>query len=186
MNRGTRLRSELDRIRHQPHGRARRIDVFFLRDVFLKNVVLKRAGKPRPIHALLLGDREIHCPQNRCRRIDGHRNGDVAQRDSLEQRLHVGQRRDRHAALSDFAQRRGMIRIDAHQRRQIERHRESGLALFEQIAKTRVGLLGRRETCELAHGPQPSAIHRFVDPAGVRKLPGCALDPEPGASKLCV
>src|SRR5665213_858676 len=47
-------RSELDRIGHQTHGRARREYEFLLRDVLLQNVVLKRAREPGEIRALPL------------------------------------------------------------------------------------------------------------------------------------
>src|ERR1700680_2886958 len=35
--------AEFERVDHQPQGRLGRIDVFLLRDIFLENVVLKRA-----------------------------------------------------------------------------------------------------------------------------------------------
>src|SRR5256885_6798318 len=38
------MRAELEGIDDQPHGRAGRIDVFLLCDVFLENVVLNGAG----------------------------------------------------------------------------------------------------------------------------------------------
>ena len=56
------LRTELEGIDHQPHGRRRRIDVFLLRDVFLENIVLNGAGNFLPVRALLLGDDQIHRP----------------------------------------------------------------------------------------------------------------------------
>ena len=105
LKRGTCLRREFDGIRHQPHGGTRRIDVFLLRDVLLQDVVLQACRRPRPSHALLLGDHQVHRPDDRRRRVDGHRNGDVAQRDPVEQRFHVGQRGNRHAALAHFAER---------------------------------------------------------------------------------
>ena len=59
-----------------------------------------------PRHALTLGDDQIHREDHRRRRVDRHRRRDVAERNAIEQRFHVGQRRDRDAALADFAQRR--------------------------------------------------------------------------------
>ena len=66
------------------------------------------------------------------RRIDGHRDGDVAQRDAAKQSLHVFERRDGDAALADFAVRHRVIGIVAHQGGQVEGHRESGLALAQK------------------------------------------------------
>ena len=57
------FRSELEGVDHQPHRRRRRIDIFLLRDVFLQNVVLDRAGNLFPVRALLFGDHQIHGPQ---------------------------------------------------------------------------------------------------------------------------
>ena len=77
------------------------------------------------------------------------------------------------------------IGIEAHQRRQVEGHRQTRLALLQQIAKARVGLFGRGETRELAHGPQPATIHRFVDTAGVGELSRCAQLPRARARPNC-
>ena len=166
------LRGELDRIRHQPHRRTRRKDVFLLRDVFLENVVLQGARELRPIDALLLGHRQVHRPQDRGGRIDGHRDGDVAQRNAAKQNLHILERADRGAALAHLAFRQRVIGVVAHQRRQIEGDRESGLALFQQVMIAAVGLLRRGEAGELAHGPELAAIHVAVDAARVREIAG--------------
>ena len=93
-----------------------------------------------------------------------------AQRDAAEQNLHVFERRDGRAALAHFAFRQRVVGIVAHQRRQIEGHREAGLALLQQIVIAAVGLLRRGESGELPHGPQPPAVHGLVDAARVRKL----------------
>ena len=67
-----------------------------------------------------------------------------------------------------------MVGVVAHQRGQIEGHGKPGLPLREQIAKAAIGILGRAEARELAHGPQPAAIHRGVNAARVRRLAGIA------------
>ncbi len=63
-----------------------------------------------------------------------------------------------------------MVGVVAHQRRHVERRRQPRLAVLEQIAETLVGLLRRAKTGELAHRPQPPAIHRRVHAARERKL----------------
>ena len=54
----------------------------------------------------------------------------------------------------------------AHERRHIERRRKPGLAVLEQVAEARVRLLGRAESGELAHRPEPAPVHRLVHAAG--------------------
>src|SRR5208283_48088 len=56
------LRSELKGVDDQPHGGSRWIDIFFLRDVFLQNIVLNRARNLFPVRTLLFGDDQIHSP----------------------------------------------------------------------------------------------------------------------------
>jgi hypothetical protein len=50
----------------------------------------------------------------------------------------------------------------------------SNAAVVEQVAEALVGLLGGSEACELAHRPQPAAVHRRVDAARERELAGAA------------
>ncbi len=120
-----------DDVGHQAHGRARRVDVFLLRDVLLENVVLQRARHARPIDALLLADGEIHGPDDGRGRVDGHRDGHIAERDVAEEDLHVLERADGDAALADFAFGGRVIGIVTHERGQVEGDRESGLALAQ-------------------------------------------------------
>ena len=54
---------------------------------------------------------------------------------------------------------RGVVGVVAHQRRHVERRRQPGLPVVEQVAEALVGLLRRTEPGELAHRPQPAAIH---------------------------
>ena len=96
------------------------------------------------------------------------------ERNPVEQRLHVGERTDRHAAFADFALGQLVVGVVAHQRRQIEGHRKTGLSLRQQVAEARVGVFGRAEAGELAHGPEALAIHRRVNAARVGRLAGHA------------
>src|ERR1700726_720594 len=63
-----------------------------------------------------------------------------------------------------------MVGVVAHECRQLESDGKSGLALRKQVSETRVGILGRAKSGELAHGPPPAAIHRWVNAARVRGL----------------
>ncbi len=85
------------------HGRARRIDIGAARDVLLQDVVLDGAGELAAVRALALRHQRVEGQQDRGGGVDGHRRGDVLQRDALEQALHVGQRGDRHADAAHFA-----------------------------------------------------------------------------------
>ena len=96
-----------------------------------------------PVGALLFGDGQIHGPDHRGGRIDGHRSGDVRERNLVEEHFHVRERADGHAAFADFAFGERMIGVVAHQRGQIEGDGEAGLALREQIAEALVGVARR-------------------------------------------
>src|ERR671922_500031 len=63
-----------------------------------------------------------------------------------------------------------MVRVVTHQGRHVERGRQPGLTMVEQIAEALVRLLRRPKPRELAHGPQPPAIHRRVHTTGKGKL----------------
>src|SRR5260370_23486796 len=67
-----------------------------------------------------------------------------------------------------------MVGVVAHQRGQGEGHRNSVLPLREQVPETPIGVLGRTEARELTHGPQPAAIHRWMNAASVGRLAGNA------------
>ena len=103
-------------------------------------------------------------------RVDRHRHRDVAEVDAGEQRLHVVERVDRHALAADLAERARMVGVVAHQRRHVERGREPGLPVVEQVAEALVGLLGGAEAGELAHRPQAAPVHARVDAARERIL----------------
>ena len=99
---------------------------------------------------------------------------DLAEGDAGEQRLHVVERVDRDALAADLAERARVVGVVAHQRRHVERGRQAGLPVVEQVAEALVGLLGGAEAGELAHRPQPAAVHRRVDAARERILAGQA------------
>ena len=63
-----------------------------------------------------------------------------------------------------------MVGVVAELGRQVERHRQRGLALAKQELEARVRLLRRPEAGELAHGPELAAVHRRVRSARERRL----------------
>ena len=109
-----------ENIGHDTHRGAHGIYVRAAGDVFLEDIVLHRAGKFRQAGALLFCNRDIQAKKNRGGGVDGHRSGNVFERNSVEKRLHVFQRINRHADFSDFAKRQRVIGIHADLCRQIE------------------------------------------------------------------
>src|SRR5215469_10713346 len=81
---GSLLGAEFESVDDEAHGRARRVDVFLLRDVFLEDVVLNCAADVFPVRALLFSDGEVHRPDDGGGRIDGHGSSDVGQWDFVE------------------------------------------------------------------------------------------------------
>ena len=67
---------------------------------------------------------------------------------------------------------RGVVAVVAHQRGEVEGHREPGLTVGQEIAVALVGLDGGAEAGELAHGPEAGPVHGGVGPAGERKRAG--------------
>ena len=126
----------------EPHRGTRRIDVLLLRDEFLEDVVLNGARQRLPADTLLLRHNEVHGEQHRGRRVDRHR-GDCAEVDSVEQRLHVCQRRHVDAALADLAERELVIRIRPIKRGKVESNAQSRPTGGQELLVARVGLLRR-------------------------------------------
>jgi hypothetical protein len=86
------LRAPLEHVHDELQRRLRRVDPRVLRLVLLQDVVLDGAPQLVRRHALLLRRHDVEAEQDDGRPIDGHGDGDVAQRDAVEQRFHVGQR----------------------------------------------------------------------------------------------
>jgi hypothetical protein len=89
-----------------------------------------------------------------CRRgVDGHRGVHLIERDLVEQLIHVLDVRDRHADLADLAARQRAVGVVAGLRRQVEGHRQPGLAFGEIGSIEGVGRLGRAVTAIGPHQP---------------------------------
>jgi hypothetical protein len=94
--------------------------------------------------------------------VDRHRHRHLAEIDASEEREHVIERVDRHALAAHLAEAAFVVGVVAHQRRHVKGGGKPGLAVVEQVQEALVGLLARAEAGELAHRPQPAAIHRLV------------------------
>ena len=76
------------------------------------------------------------------------------ERDLVEQDLGVGERVERDADPADLLLDVGVVGVVAALRREVERDREAGAALREQVAVALVRLLGRAEARVLADRPR--------------------------------
>ena len=162
-----------------------------LRHVLLQNVVLNRAAQLVRRNALFLRRRDVERPENDRRAVDRHRRRHLVERDAVEQHLHVGETRDGDARLADFTQRSRMIRVVAHQRREVECRRQSRLAMLEQKLEASVRVGRAAEAGELPHRPQLAPVTRGVNAARERIRAGHAqrvrrvgIDVERGIDRL--
>ena len=106
--------------------------------------------------------------------IDRHGHRYVGEVDAAKKLVNVVKRIDGDSEPADLAQRPGVVAIEAHEGRQVERRAEPGLAFFEQKAESFVGLPRRAEARKLAHRPEPAAVHGGMDAAREGVLTGVA------------
>jgi hypothetical protein len=104
-------------------------------------------------HALLLGDQDVERQEHHGGRVDGHRGGDLGERNIVKQPSHVVQRCDGHADLADLAARQRVVGVEAELRGQVEGDGESGGALGQEVAVASVRLHRAAEPGVLAHRP---------------------------------
>ena len=150
-----------------------------LRHVLLENVVLDRPLQLRDGNTLLFGGGNVKAEQHGRRAVNGHGGGDLVERDSVEQGLHVCQTRHCDAALADLALGTRMIRVIPHEGGKIEGHGKAGLAPLQPELVAGVGIFCGAEAGKLAHGPEPAAIHGRVNAASIREVArqsGCRDD----------
>ena len=148
---------EADRVGRQPERGLGREDVGPAREIFLDDVVLRRALQLGPCDALRLGRGDIQGEQPRRRRVDGHRRVHAVERDAVEQGPHVAEMADRHAHLADLALGQHVIGVVAGLGRQIEGDRQAGLPA-RQVGAIEFVRLGRRRMTGIgADQPGPVA-----------------------------
>ena len=160
----------LEQVRGEAHRGHGRIDVVAARDVLLEHVVLGRAAQLLAGNALLLADKLVQQQQARGRRVDRHRRRHLVQRHVVERGTHVVDRVDRHARAPHLAQAAWVVGVETQLRRQVERHRQSGGALREQVAVALVGILRGGVARVLADRPRLLAVHLAVHAARVGEL----------------
>ena len=126
---------------------------FVLRLHFLEDVGLDRAaelaGDFRAEAAARGGD--IHREDDRRGTVDGHRGGEIrrAERETIEEALHVLDRVDGHAAFADLAEHSVSIAVESVQRRPVECCAETDRALMlREKMEARVRVLREAEAGE--------------------------------------
>ncbi len=164
--------AELDGVGDQAQRRLGRPDPGAARRVLLEDVVLDGAGELLARHALLLGRGDVERQQDGRGAVDGEAGADLVQRDAVEQDLGVGQRVDRDADPADLLAELGVVGVVTALRGQIQRHRQPGAALAQQIPIPLVGLLGGAEARILAEGPRLAAVAGREVAPGERVLAG--------------
>ena len=105
------------------------------------------------VDPVLLRDDHVEREQPGRGGVDRHRRVHLVERDAVHQGVHVALVRHRHADLADLAARQLVIGVVARLRRQIEGHREAGLALREVAPVQLVRRTGGGMTRVRAHQP---------------------------------
>ena len=106
--------AEFNRIGDQADGWFDRENPRAAPDVFFQNVVLCGAAHLRQRHAVFFGDDEIHRHNRRSHCVDGERDADIFDGDSVKGDFHIRQRVNCHAHAPDFSGCQRVVRIQPH------------------------------------------------------------------------
>ena len=174
MNRGSsRVEYSITSATRRSDG-AGRVDVGLARQELLEDVVLHRAAERGRLDALPLADHLVHGQEDWRGRVDRERGRDPVERNAVEHLLHVAERVDRDADLADLALGELVVGVEPHLGREVERDREPGLALLEQVTEALVRVLRAAPARVEPHREEPLAVHARMDPARERILAGDA------------
>ncbi len=165
---------EGDDVGDDPHARFGRVDIGVADHELLQDVVLDRPLEQRRGDPLLLGGDDVEGEARDHRAVHRHADRHLVKRDAVEQDLHVLDRIDRDAGLTDVAGDARMVAVVAAVGGEVEGDRQPLLPGGEVAAVEFVRRLGRREARVLADRPRPPGVHRRLDPAGERREPGQA------------
>ena len=153
-------RRVLDDVADDPHRGLGRIDVRVPDHELLEDVVLDGAGELVLRNALLLARDDVAREHRQHAAVHGHRDGDLVERDAVEEDLHVLDRVDRHARLADVAEDARMVAVVAAVGGEVEGDAHALPAGFQPLAIEGVRVLGGGEARVLADGPGPARVHR--------------------------
>ena len=166
--------AEFHGVGNQPHGGAGWEDVLVLGYVFFENVVLDSAANLVQRSSLLLGQRQVHGPDDGGGGVDGHGRGYLVQANAVEQSFHVGQRRHRDAAGAELTVGPRVVGVVPIEGGHIEGYREASLPLLQQELEPLVGFLGTPKPGEHTESPQAAPVAGIMDAAQVGELTGQA------------
>jgi len=162
------LRGELEDVGDDSHRRLWRIDIGVAHHVFLENVILNGAGELLIGRALLEGGDDVEREDGQHRAVHGHRDGHLVERDAVEEHLHVEDRINGDAGLTDIPDDARVVGIIAAMGGEVEGDGETLLPCCQVAAIECVGFLGSREPGILADRPGLEAIHGGIRTAQER------------------
>ena len=126
---------------------------------------------PGPLHPRAIGHPDVHGEQRGGAGVDGHGRGDRGPGRSRRTGVSMSARVSTATpARPTSPSRHGIVGVAPEQRRHVERRREAVAAGPQQLLEPAVGVRGGAEPGELAHGPQPRAVHGGIGAAGVGVL----------------
>ena len=96
--------------------------------------------RSRGLHPLAATDRLVQGQQDGGRGVDRHRRAHRAEVDAVQQPLHVVDGVDRHPDAAHLAGHLRVVAVVAHLGRQVEGHRQPGLASRQQVPESTVRL----------------------------------------------
>ncbi len=155
-----------------------RIDELVLGVKLFEDVVLECASECVPWDVALFGHGEVHRPDDGCGCVDGLGDGHLVDGDVGVEAVHIFDGVDSDAALADFAQAEDIVGISAHECWEVKGGGEPGVGsglcfgLGEDVLESFVGVVGRAEPGELAHGPEACAVALGEEASGVGELAG--------------
>ncbi len=154
--------AEGDHVGDQPHRGLGREGIGAAREVLLDDVVLGRPLELGALDPVLLGDGDVEAEQPGGGGVDRHRRVHVVERDPVEELVHVALVGDRDADLADLAAGEDVVGVVAGLGREVEGHREAGLALGEVAAVELVGALRVGMAGVGAHHPRAVGLGKSV------------------------
>ena len=148
-----------DDVRHNTHGRLRRINIGVADHELFKNVVLDSAVELLLSNALLFTCNNEESEDRNDSAVHRHRHRHLVKRNAVEEDFHILNTINRNAGLANIAENAWMVAVIATVRCKIERYRKALLACSEIATIESVGFLSGRKTRILADRPWPSSIH---------------------------
>ena len=164
---------ELDGVDDEFDGCFWWIDEFVLCVELFEDVVLECASEGVPGDVALFGHGEVHGPDDTCGAVDCLGDGDGVDGDVFVETVHVFDGVDGDAAFSDFANREHVIGVSAHECWEVKGGGEAGVCFggcfggLEEVFESCVGVVGRAEAGELAHGPESGEVAVGEEASGV-------------------